>query len=48
MGNWDDYRREERPGLSPGANRVEIGTVGDKGGKAGSPILGAGIQPNGK
>ena len=47
MGNWDDYRREERPRLSPGDYRVEIVSVEEKESKAGNPMLVIGIQPNG-
>lgn len=47
MGNWDDYRREERPRLSPGDYRVEIVSVEEKESKAGNPMLVIGVQPNG-
>ena len=47
MGNWDDYRREERPRLSPGDYRVEIVSVEEKNSKAGNPMLVIGVQPNG-
>ena len=47
MGNWDDYRREERPRLSPGDYRVEIVSVEEKESKAGNPMLVIGIRPNG-
>ena len=29
MGNWDDYKREERKRLKPGNYRVEIVSVED-------------------
>lgn len=47
MGNWDDYRREERPRLTPGDYRVEIVSVEEKESKAGNPMLVIGVQPNG-
>ena len=47
MGNWDDYRREERPRLSPGDYRVEIVSAEEKESKAGNPMLVIGIRPNG-
>ena len=47
MGNWDDYRREERPRLSPGDYRVEIVSAEEKESKAGNPMLVIGVQPNG-
>ena len=48
MGNWDDYRREERPRLTPGDYRVEIVSVEEKESKAGNPMLVIGVQPNGR
>ena len=47
MSNWDSYRREERPRLSPGDYRVEIVSVEEKESKAGNPMLVIGVQPNG-
>lgn len=47
MSNWDSYRREERPRLSPGDYRVEIISVEEKESKAGNPMLVIGVQPNG-
>lgn len=47
MSNWDSYRREERPRLSPGDYRVEIVSVEEKESKAGNPMLVIGIRPNG-
>ena len=47
MSNWDDYRREERPRLTPGDYRVEIVSVEEKESKAGNPMLVIGIRPNG-
>ena len=47
MGNWDDYRREERPRLAPGDYRVEIVSTEEKESKAGNPMLVIGIRPNG-
>lgn len=47
MGNWDDYRREEHPRLTPGDYRVEIVSVEEKESKAGNPMLVIGVQPNG-
>lgn len=47
MGNWDDYRREERPRLTPGDYRVEIVSAEEKESKAGNPMLVIGVQPNG-
>ena len=47
MGNWDDYRREERPRLTPGDYRVEIVSAEEKESKAGNPMLVIGIRPNG-
>ena len=47
MGNWDDYRREERPRLTPGDYRVGIVSAEEKESKAGNPMLVIGIRPNG-
>lgn len=47
MGNWDDYRREERDRLAPGNYRVEIVSVEETESKAGNPMLVIGVRPNG-
>lgn len=47
MSSWDDYRREERPRLTPGDYRVEIVSVEEKESKAGNPMLVIGVRPNG-
>ena len=47
MGNWDDYRREERDRLAPGNYRVEIVSVEETESRAGNPMLVIGIRPNG-
>lgn len=47
MSSWDDYRREERPRLTPGDYRVEIVSVEEKVSKAGNPMLVIGVRPNG-
>lgn len=47
MSNWDSYKREERPRLSPGDYRVEIVSVEEKESKAGNPMLVIGVRPNG-
>ena len=47
MGNWDDYRREERDRLAPGDYRVEIVSVEETESKAGNPMLVIGVRPNG-
>lgn len=47
MGNWDDYKREERKRLNPGNYRVEIVSVEDTESKKGNPMLVIGIRPNG-
>ena len=47
MGNWDDYRREERERLAPGNYRVEIVSAEETESRAGNPMLVIGIRPNG-
>lgn len=47
MGIWDDYKREERPRLSPGSYRVTIVSAEERESKAGNPMIVIGIQPNG-
>ena len=47
MGNWDDYRREERERLKPGNYRVEIVSAEETESKKGNPMLVIGIRPNG-
>ena len=47
MGNWDDYKREERKRLKPGNYRVEIVSVEDTESKKGNPMLVIVIRPNG-
>lgn len=47
MSSWDDYKREERPRLTPGDYRVEIVSVEEKESKAGNPMLVIGVRPNG-
>lgn len=47
MGNWDDYRREERERLSPGNYRVEIVSAEEAESRAGNPMLVIGVRPNG-
>lgn len=44
---WDDYKREERPRLSPGDYRVEIVSVEEAESKAGNAMLVIGVRPNG-
>ena len=47
MGNWDDYKREERERLKPGNYRVEIVSAEETESKKGNPMLVIGIRPNG-
>lgn len=47
MSNWDDYKREERPRLTPGDYRVEILAVEERTSKKGNPMIVITVQPNG-
>jgi len=45
--SWSNYKREERPRLSPGDYRMEIVKVVEKVSKAGNPMLEIELRPNG-
>ena len=47
MGNWDDYRREERERLKPGNERGESVSAEETESKKGNPKLVIGNRPNG-
>lgn len=47
MSNWDDWKREERPRLSPGDYRVTIVSVEERESRAGNPMIVVGVRPNG-
>lgn len=47
MGNWDDYKREERSRIEPGDYRVEIVSAEERESRAGNPMIAIGVRPNG-
>lgn len=47
MSSWDDFKREERPRLSPGDYRVTIVSAEERTSKAGNPMIVIGLRPNG-